>query len=767
MSKLLVGTGTGGLNEFSLVEWFTNPVAETLLGESTFFTGLDVDPTTGKLYGAGSSLYLVNPTDGSYETIGTIRSATEDGILPSITFSPSGVLYGSDYDSDLGSFRLYTIDTNTAFATEVGIVPENARAIDFAPNGTLYGASFDLITIDPSNGSVLSNIGTLEVSSLPNDLDITSDGTIYAVDDDYDIDTEISTGLLYEINPFSASTTLIGSYPSDSSAIASIPDEDLSTFTFSDTTEITNNNELLSSLNTSAGDGSLRVNIDAYGSFGSLVEGDTSDAFYDPVDEIDEAGTMFESGVAFRFAGGPSRTFLTTGFIGDSGGLNNPGFLQKSTTNADSIFTIDSLNFSLNQTVQENVLETQRTGSTLIQTYTITNTGDQSVSFELVRYADGDLYFDDTLQDTGGRLFKNGQEILFETDSGENPETATTFVGITASGGNSLSPGRIEIDQYPGLRDRIIDGLQLDDTITGDGRDTNEFIETAPYDVTLALRNDFVLGPGESTQYITSTIFGSGLPKEVVPIPLPSPETEIIPVVIPDPESVSISRTPEISEPIACGLINGFEQDDRLFGTNNCETINGLEGNDILYGLSENDTVIGQAGNDQLYGNRNQDRVQGSEGDDLLYGGKGDDVVIGGTGNDTVYGDRGSDSVIGVETDAIAPGLGEIDILYGGNGEVTKGVDVFVLGDSLTAYYNSGNNSDVGLEDYALIEDYNLSEDIIQLHGDSNRYRLDIAPVGLPSGTAIYYQNDSQEEIIGIIDGVSNITLNESDFSFV
>ena len=220
MSKLLVGTGTGGLNEFSLVEWFTNPVAETLLGESTFFTGLDVDPTTGKLYGASSSLYLVNPTDGSYETIGTIRSATEDGILPSITFSPSGVLYGSDYDSDLGSFRLYTIDTNTAFATEVGIVPENAWGIDFAPNGTLYGAWRGLITIDPSNGSVLSNIGTLEDSIL--NIDITSDGTIYAVDYDYDTDTGIYTGLLYEINPFSASTTKIGSYPSVPRSIASI-----------------------------------------------------------------------------------------------------------------------------------------------------------------------------------------------------------------------------------------------------------------------------------------------------------------------------------------------------------------------------------------------------------------------------------------------------------------------------------------------------------------------------------------------------------------
>ena len=102
----------------------------------------------------------------------------------------------------------------------------------------------------------------------------------------------------------------------------------------------------MATLNTPAGDGGLRVNVDAYGSFGSRVGADTSDAFYDPVDEIDEAGTMFDSGVAFRLAGEPTRTFLTTGSIGSSGGLNDPGFLEETPTNADSTFTIDNLNFT-------------------------------------------------------------------------------------------------------------------------------------------------------------------------------------------------------------------------------------------------------------------------------------------------------------------------------------------------------------------------------------------------------------------------------------
>ena len=228
MSELLATTvkEDNGLYTFSLAELSTNPVTERFLGESRFFTGLDVDPTTGLLYGAANSLYLVNPTDGSYQIIGRIRSATEDSILPTIAFSPSGVLYASELDSNLGSYRLYTINTDTAFATEVGIIPENAWGIDFDANGTLYGATSDLITIDPSSGTILSTIGTLEGSPLIWELDITSDGTIYGIDPDIDTNST----LLYEVNPFSASTTLIGTYTSLVSSIASMlnkPQENL------------------------------------------------------------------------------------------------------------------------------------------------------------------------------------------------------------------------------------------------------------------------------------------------------------------------------------------------------------------------------------------------------------------------------------------------------------------------------------------------------------------------------------------------------------
>ncbi|MEB3343809.1 Calx-beta domain-containing protein [Okeania sp.] len=288
---------------------------------------------------------------------------------------------------------------------------------------------------------------------------------------------------------------------------------------------------LTATLNTPAGDGGLKVSVDAYGSFGQNVGGSTSDAFYDPIGDVGVAGTMFESGVAFRLTGETTRTFLTTGSIDDQNaesaeGLNNPGFLQANAANADSTFTIGDLNFSLNQTVDELLAGTERRGSTLVQTYTITNIGTETASFDLTRYADGDLFFDGTLADTGGRLFIDGQEILFETDSGENPQTATTFVGITAVGGNSAPPGRAEVNIFSGLVNDIINGVPLDDVITGDGPDADEFIEIPPYDVALALGNNFVLAPGESTQYVTSTIFGSGAPADIFN-PNPNPSVKV------------------------------------------------------------------------------------------------------------------------------------------------------------------------------------------------------------------------------------------------
>lgn len=264
------------------------------------------------------------------------------------------------------------------------------------------------------------------------------------------------------------------------------------------------------------GDGTVSVGVDGFGSFGSSIGINASNALYDPVGAGGVAGTTFESGVAIGFGMGYS--FLTSGLIGSSGGLSNP-MVSGTATSASSNFTFSGLSFSLSQVLTNLLSGSVQTGSLLTQTYTINNTGNGVASFDLIRYLDGDLLFDGNLSgDGGGRIVLGGVETLFETDTAAGSATSTTFVGITGTGGTTPGSNRYEIDSFSGLRSRIIAGTALDDIITGDGEDPlqlplDQFIDAGfGYDVTLALRNTFSLGIGGSTTYTTTTLFGSGVP---------------------------------------------------------------------------------------------------------------------------------------------------------------------------------------------------------------------------------------------------------------
>lgn len=273
------------------------------------------------------------------------------------------------------------------------------------------------------------------------------------------------------------------------------------------------------------GDGTVRVGVDGFGAFGSFAGALADEATFDPVGPIGPAGTTFQSAVALGLGG--TRVMLATG-VGSSS-LTNP-LVTGSTTSGSSSFINQGLQFQLQQTLEALFdSQGQRVGSRLVQTYTITNPTTATQSFDLVRYLDGDLDFDGSLIDGGGRLTIGPNEILFETDTAAGTADSTTFVGITANGGLSLTTNRYEVDEYRGLLERIEYGQPLDDTITGDGPDDDQFVDVGQgYDVTLALRNAFILAPGEMTTYVTSTIFGSGAPEEIAaPPPPPPPPTYI------------------------------------------------------------------------------------------------------------------------------------------------------------------------------------------------------------------------------------------------
>ena len=139
-------------------------------------------------------------------------------------------------------------------------------------------------------------------------------------------------------------------------------------------------------------------------------------------------------------------------------------------------------------------------------------------------------------------------------------------------------------------------------------------------------------------------------------------------------------------------------------------------------------------------------------------------TIIADTNSNTLSATEGDDTLIGVNPNASNPGQGEIDTFTG-----LGGADTFVLGDTIQTYYDDGLINTAGVDDYALISDFNIEQqDVIQLSGTSTDYLLGTSPNGLANGQGIFRQVSGQEnELIGIVEGVTGLTLNSPSFQFV
>ena len=150
--------------------------------------------------------------------------------------------------------------------------------------------------------------------------------------------------------------------------------------------------------------------------------------------------------------------------------------------------------------------------------------------------------------------------------------------------------------------------------------------------------------------------------------------------------------------------------------------------------------------------------LSGEAGDDTLTTGAGDNLLSGGSGSDVLFAGAGADTLNG--SDLAHAGRGEIDVLTG-----EAGADVFVLGEAAQVFYEDGDSATAGLLDYALITDFNPTEDFIQLVGDRTDYRLETATGG--SSTEIWHQGPSSEaDLIALLDQ-QIVTTFDSGFSFV
>lgn len=162
------------------------------------------------------------------------------------------------------------------------------------------------------------------------------------------------------------------------------------------------------------------------------------------------------------------------------------------------------------------------------------------------------------------------------------------------------------------------------------------------------------------------------------------------------------------------------------------------DGQGTLHGGSQDDVLSKAFGH-----------LSGEAGNDSLLGGKGDNTLLGGAGDDLLFG-----------TDTVNAGVGEIDTLLGGSG-----ADVFVLGELGQVFYDDGDVTMAGRGDYALIQDFAIAQDTIQLVGSAANYRLGTAADQL--STELWLDDSSVEgELIAVLNQTM-VSGFESGFAFV
>ncbi len=243
-------------------------------------------------------------------------------------------------------------------------------------------------------------------------------------------------------------------------------------------------------LTNGTGDRSLSVTVDGYGSFGS--DSGAGDAIFDPNGPIGASSTVYDSGVYFS----PVEDFLATGGLA---GRPPVAFTSFDSSTATSTFDAGGYRIVLTQMVRRT-----SNGSTLEQTYQIQNLMSSTRSFNIVRFVDGDLRFDSSISDFGAAS-EDGR-TLSEFDAGDNPQSASTYVGITDSGG---TPDGFTIQEYPYAQFIFeFGGIPPDDNGLIANDNNGDRVTDFGYDVTLALESFFTTGGGQTVTYTTVTRFG-------------------------------------------------------------------------------------------------------------------------------------------------------------------------------------------------------------------------------------------------------------------
>jgi hypothetical protein len=157
--NFLAWTGSGATYSYSLVRVNGQNGTVTNIGGNDYFPGMAYGPD-GTLYGIGDHLSTINPSNGSTSEIGSFNYGSESGILMhGAAFSPSGTLYVTE---NATPSRVFSVNLSNATLTYVGTLPTTPDVwdLEFSSGGTLYGVHYDLSTLNPSNMSLVTDLGS-------------------------------------------------------------------------------------------------------------------------------------------------------------------------------------------------------------------------------------------------------------------------------------------------------------------------------------------------------------------------------------------------------------------------------------------------------------------------------------------------------------------------------------------------------------------------------------------------------------------------------
>ena len=345
---------------------------------------------------------------------------------------------------------------------------------------------------------------------------------------------------------------------------------------------------------------------------------------------------------------------------------------------------------------------------------------------------------------------------------------------------------------YGGYDDDLLDGGEGADSLFGEqSRDTllggagNDYLDGG-------LLNDSMSGgAGNDTYLVDSTgdqINDLGLSTDIDTVQVIQTISYTLPANI---ENAAIDATGN-------GNLTGNALNNGLTGNDGKNILDGGTGNDKLDGGAGADNLLGGIGNDAMIGGAGNDTMRGGDGVDLadfaaagvdmsidlttgratgdgtdllfdienILAGEGDDKLggnaagndlDGGAGIDSLNGGAGNDTLAGCFFGANG-GRSEIDTLVGGVGN-----DIFQLGWASGRFYDDGNSANAGRADYVLITDFAVGQDKLQLDGAAAGYYLAASGVTGVTGTGLYAEQGTTDELIAIIRSANSTTLSAAN----